>query len=176
MKKVASLLSALFFIAGASFGDQGMTAEQPEGVTLKYVLKAKETYGSGQTISVSFTLENVGEEKLWVLTWYTPLEGIKGRIFRVTCNGEEVPYLGRMIKRGNPSREDYVCIEPGQSIWSKVDLSLTYDLSKLGEYRVEFKGRIHDVTKEEDSLPRVQEKQRGMDIPGNTLTFRVIQP
>lgn len=175
MKQV-SCVAALLLIVFAAAGTYGQPPQKTEAAMLKYTLKAKESYTQDQEVNICFRLENVSNEKLWVLTWYTPLEGIKGKIFRVTRDGEKIPYQGRMVKRGNPARKHYVGIEPKSSLSAQVDLSLAYDLSKPGQYRVEFKGRLHDVTKEESSLPRSQDRHSGMDIAGNAVTFKLILP
>ena len=52
----------------------------------KYGLAAKDTFIKDGPIAINFTLQNTSNEKLWILTWYTPLEGLKGKIFQVTSN------------------------------------------------------------------------------------------
>ena len=152
----------------------GMNAiDQPEETVLKYTLEVQAEFAAGGAVNIKFTLENVSNEALNILTWYTPLEGLKGKIFKVTRNGEEIPYEGRMIKRGNPVREDYVRIAPGESASATVDLSSGYNLRARGEYRVEFKGRIHDVAREGQPLPRAPDASQAMDIKGNAAAFRV---
>lgn len=49
-----------------------------------------------------FTLENLSDETVYVLKWFTPLEGLFGDIFRITRDSEEIPYTGPMVKRGDP--------------------------------------------------------------------------
>jgi len=147
--------------------------DQPEEAVLNFKLEAEAGYAAIGAVDIKFTLENVSNEALYVLTWYTPLEGLKGKIFKVTRNGEEIPYEGRMIKRGNPAREDYVRIGPGETASATVDLSSGYDLGARGEYRVEFKGRIHDIAREGQPLPRTQDASQGMDVKGNAVAFRV---
>lgn len=152
----------------------GMNAiDQPQEAVLEYTLEAQAGFAAGQPVNIKFTLGNVSNETLYVLTWYTPLEGLKGKIFKVTRDGVEIPYEGRMVKRGNPVREDYVRIGPGESASATVDLSSGYNLSARGEYRVEFKGRIHDVAREGQPLPRAPDASQLMDVKGNAAAFRV---
>ena len=153
-----------------------MKTRQPREVILEYSLKAEEQYHVGREVNVEFALKNMTGQTLWVLTWYTPLEGMKGNIFRVTREGEAVLYTGRMVKRANPSKKDYVCIGPGKSVSATVDLSHGYDLSKPGEYRVEFNGRIHDMTVEEALLPRKMDLHKGLNLHGDAVTFKLIEP
>jgi peptidyl-Lys metalloendopeptidase len=82
---------------------------------LQYRLQAKENYRLGEPLVIEFTLENLSDHNVWVLTWYTPLEGLKGKIFEVTCDGKPVAYEGIMVKRGDPCRDDYVHI-PSKNI------------------------------------------------------------
>lgn len=151
------------------------TSEEAMSETLlKYRLEAEESYRAGGAVVIHFTLENVSAEPLTVLTWYTPLEGLYGDIFSVTRDGEEVLYQGRMVKRDDPHPEDYVRIEPGDSVSAEVDLARGYGLSTAGEYRVEFNGRIHDVARRDAPVPRAQDEHRGVEIPGNAVIFRLI--
>ena len=94
---------------GGSLTQRSIT-EQPLSSVLKYQLSASNSYVLGKPVIIKFTLYNLLDENIWVLTWYTPLEGLKGKIFLVTCNGKEIPYEGRMVKRGNPTQDDYIYI------------------------------------------------------------------
>lgn len=155
----------------------GEAAADPlEGETLKFSMTSAERYEVGKPVSICFTLENCSEKKVCVLTWYTPLEGIKGRIFKVSFGDETIHYQGRMIKRGNPARRDYICIDAGKSRSVDIDLAPVYNLSRPGEYRVEFKGIIHDIADDESSLPRTAANHQRLVITGNTITFTVIEP
>src|SRR5436853_7541895 len=108
-------------------------------VSLKYYLAAQSTYVLGKPVVIAFSLNNASSNDVWVLKWYTPLEGMKGKIFEVTCDGIQMPYEGRMVKRGNPLREDYVLINAGASAHAEFDLSQTYSLRDCTECRVKFK-------------------------------------
>ena len=50
-----------------------------------------------------------------VLTWHTPLEGVAGEMCSAMRDGHHVPCQGMLAKRGDPSREDYVAVEPGET-------------------------------------------------------------
>jgi hypothetical protein len=140
---------------------------------LRFYLASVGPHEPGQQVMVSFELRNGSTEAVWVLKWYTPLEGLKGRILRVRRDGTEIPYVGPMIKRGAPGREDYVLIPPSGRASSQFELSRFYDLSAPGDYRVEFVGRIHDVVPDGQPLPRPQEVQRAVDVPGDPLIIRI---
>ena len=143
------------------------------GPLLRYRLAADPGYTAGQPILIRFTLENMADGDLWVLTWYTPLEGLMGRIFTVTCDGREILYEGMMVKRGDPGSKDYMHISPHGSVSAVVDLSEAYPLHACRECRVRFRGRIHDVVRAKGTLPRKSDDHEGMDIEGNSVIFRI---
>jgi len=141
--------------------------------SLKYQLSANDSYVAGTPITINFTLENLLDENLWVLNWYTPLEGMRGEIFQVKCDGKEIHYEGMMAKRGDPDQDSYIHIVPGGSVSEVVDLTGVYNIPVSNECQVEFNGRIFDVLSSEDKLPRKRDEHQGMDITGNVVSFRV---
>lgn len=143
---------------------------------LTYSLTVPETVPSGQPVTVGFELENRSPAPVWVLAWNTPLEGMMNDIFRVERDGAEVPYEGPMVKRGNPSGSDYVRLSPGESVSAEVDLARGYDVSKPGSYRVDFRGRLHDVSSDGGEVPRPLDGHRSVEITGRAATFHVVPP
>jgi heat shock protein HslJ len=102
-------------------------------------LEAPESPTSGTVVHVRFTLTNTLSEGLFVLEWFTPLEGLAGDIFRVEREGVELTYRGKMVKRAPPTAEDYVWLDAGGSISAEVDLAEGYDVSQAGQYAVQFR-------------------------------------
>ena len=141
---------------------------------LRYRLEAEATYPAGGPASLVFTLENQSGQPVRVLAWYTPLEGLKGRVLKVTRDGKELLYRGRMVKRAVPRAEDYLLLGPGASTSATFDLAAAYDLSAPGRYRVEFVGRVLDVAPGGEAVPRSGDRQRGADVPGRPAEFRVV--
>lgn len=142
-------------------------------VSLRYRLDAQSSYVRGGPIVVGFKLENLSSFDMWILMWYTPLEGIKGKIFEVKCDGSDIPYEGRMVKRGNPEREDYVFLPAGGSVGTEFDLSQVYSVPECRECRLKFKGRIHHVVVDGQQFPQTADKHMSVDIPGNEVSFRI---
>ena len=142
-------------------------------VSLKYHLHAQSSYVLGKPVVITFSLESFSASDVWILKWYTPLEGIKGKIFKVTCDGVEIPYEGRMVKRGNPLREDYILLQPGASAHAEFDLSQVFSLRECNECRLQFKGRIHDVVFDEQQIARTLDQHVGVDVPGDPVSFRI---
>jgi hypothetical protein len=168
------LLLNLIIWSCAFFGENS-SADKQQDIVLRFKLEARNSYIIGQPVPITFTLENVTHKDVYVLTWYTPFEGIKGKIFKVTRNGIEIPYEGRMIKRGNPVRQDYIHIKPLGSVSSTVDLTLAFNMDVPGEYRIEFIKHIYDLTFDEKTLPRTQAEHQGVEVSGNAVTFRMIK-
>jgi peptidyl-Lys metalloendopeptidase len=160
---------------GAAQRATGMEVHKNEAQVLKYYLTSQQSYKVGQSVRIGFRIENVSRDRLWFLIWYTPFEGIRGKIFQVTRDGKSLQYQGRMVKRGEPRAEDYMRIDPGESLSVDVDLSAAYDFSIPGTYQVRFKGRIYDVVKDAAALPRKRDQHQIINITGNSVTFNVAQ-
>jgi hypothetical protein len=139
---------------------------------LRYNLSTSDKHVKGNPIIITFTLENLSNQDLWVLTWYTPLEGIKGEIFKIVCNGEEIPYEGRLVKRGLPTKDNYMSIGSRKSISAEVDLSTAYTFPTCNECIVSFNGMIYDVQKTYEFLPKKEHKP--FKIMGNSVSFSIV--
>ena len=140
---------------------------------IKFQLEAHSSYVQGEPVKIKFTLTNVSSQNLWVLKWYTPLEGIKGKIFQLVCDGEDVQYQGRMMKRGEPDQNDYVQLPAGGLVSAEVDLSAAYSLSSGRKCNLTFRGEIHDVIFGEQLTVRTSEEHHPMKISGNMVTFTI---
>ena len=144
-------------------------------ILLQYELQSKQSYRLGEHIIIDFKLENLSDHDLWVLSWYTPLEGLKGRIFDATCDGKPVQYEGIMTKRGNPTREDYIHIPSKGSVSATIDLSEAYKMPpECSECKVKFTGRIHDFSDRSEIIPKQNNEHNAIDIPGNVVSFRCV--
>jgi hypothetical protein len=109
---------------------------------------------------------------MYVLKWYTPLEGFAGRIFRVTRNGEGIPYEGIEASRGAPLPDEYVYLEPGGSTSAINDLASVYDFSKTGTYRIVFiSPRISQIAYTEDEMAKSVDDLVPVEMPSNVVTL-----
>lgn len=123
---------------------------------------------------IRFVLANPSQAPVWVLKWNTPLEGWMGSIFTVAGpGGTELPYTGPMVKRGDPSRDEYVQIPPGGEVDAVVDLANVYDLRQPGRYRLAVTGGIADLTADPASLPRPREQHQGVELRCGEVTLDV---
>jgi len=89
---------------------------------------------------VLFYIDNNTDEDIRMLIWGTPFEQqLSADILSVTHNGQTLPYLGRMIKRGTPLEADYINVPAGMRLDSPLDLSKSYGVANAGEYSVALK-------------------------------------
>lgn len=97
-----------------------------------------------EAVEVTVTLTNVSAQPVRLLKWYVPGDGLKNSMFEVAYNGEAVKYIGPHYKRLAPRTEDYITLNPGESLSGPVNLSNMYDLSKSGTYSIRYDvGSMH---------------------------------
>jgi heat shock protein HslJ len=144
------------------------------GLSLGCSLEMDETYPVGEPVNLQFQLHNHTDHPLYVLVWYTPLEGIAGDIFQVTRDGEELLYQGLLAKRGDPMREEYASIDPGEVASGEVDLGMAYDLSSPGSHQVQFTAGLPDVTDDASLVPRKRDDHQSQSLSCNTVGFRIL--
>ncbi len=144
------------------------------GPGLEVRIEADGKPGNPAPATIRFILTNRGRDSLYVLDWYTPLEGMQGNLFDVTRDGKEVSYRGMMVKRGDPGRESYHPLQPGQSLEARVSLADGYEVSSPGLYTVTFDWRGRgDVTADAGTLPRPRGDHQGPRLRSNSVAFTV---
>jgi hypothetical protein len=133
------------------------------------------SWGSGEPVKVHFALINLTSEKLYVLDWFTPFEGIVGDIFRVTYNGQPIPYQGIHAMRENPSPESYIVLEPAGTEIVEVNLSEVYDFSRPGIYSIAYKSPpASDMALSEDAFVKTLDELGPVYIPSNEITVEIV--
>ena len=111
---------------------------------LKARLITKASYASDEPVRVEFDLANREDQDLYILTWYTPLEGLISDCLRVERDGERLYYDGLLAKRGEPTRENYVLVPAGRKVSNVFDLNSAYDVSDPGHYSVALETEVRD--------------------------------
>jgi hypothetical protein len=79
------------------------------------------------------TFKNTSEEDILV-TKRNLLVGAEGEHltwspFTITNNGNQMPYSGMLVKRREPSKEDYTTLRPGQVVEASTNISRPYKLA-----------------------------------------------
>ncbi|MEW6703913.1 MAG: protease [Pseudomonadota bacterium] len=143
---------------------------------LQCSLQAPARAEAGAALPLRFTLTNAGAAAVWVLTWNTPFErqGWLAPYVELTRDGVPVRYQGPAMKRGEPSAEHYLRLEPGASRTAEVDLALPFDLSRPGRYRVQPRLQLHDVAGAAARVPRPRSAHTGRRLPCNAVEFDLV--
>jgi hypothetical protein len=174
----ASLVACRAARAAPATGPQAIPSPTAQGtlseIALGATLKIPATLASGEEVNLEFTLINSTRSELYVLKWYTPLEGIMGEIFDVKRDGQVVPYEGILAYRGVPSPEDYVRLDAGGSASAEVDLADAYDFSQAGEYTITFiSPRISHVARTEGEMAKTLDELGPVQIASEPVTVRI---
>ncbi len=172
LTEAKSIVESFKRIDRASDSDHGSIASK-SGLIAH--LEIPERLPVGESLNIKFTVENVSDIPIYVLKWYTPLEGIAGEIFRVTHDGQVVPYEGILASRMPPTADAYVFLNPGESASAVVDLSKSYNFSQLGEYRIKFiSPRISHIARTEAEMANTYEELGLVDIPSNEVSIEIV--
>jgi hypothetical protein len=150
------------------------TMLEPPETELEAALDVPATLPTGAAVPLHFTLTNTTHTSLYVLKWYTPLEGIAGEIFRVERGGQVIPYAGILATRAAPTRDNYVLLSPGESASAEVDLATAYDFSQAGVYTIEFiSPRISHVARTEAELAKTLDDLHPVQIGSEPVTVEI---
>jgi hypothetical protein len=143
-------------------------------VALESILELPESVTAGSSVKLTFTLVNRSEDELYVLTWYTPLEGIAGEIFDVSRDGQPVPYEGILASRAVPTAENYVLLAPGKTATAMVDLAEAYDFAEPGVYTIAFRSpRISHVALSIDRIADSMDDLGPVEVLSNEVLIEV---
>ncbi|MGD2166169.1 MAG: hypothetical protein PVH50_11660, partial [Anaerolineae bacterium] len=178
------LLQKLKTIPAPAENEDQTASERTAGAQLEARLQAPELVRSGKSVEVVFTLVNKSEMDLYVLEWYTPLEGVAGDIFRVERCGEPVPYQGPLVMRADPRSQDYIFLRAGSSVSTTFDLASVgdtgkplYDVSKPGDYVISFiSPRISHLATTEREIASSVDDLGPVEIPSNSIVIEVASP
>jgi hypothetical protein len=173
-----NILFSALVVMGLALGavaliSPGETVEPPE-TQLEAILEVPATLPGGEAVNLRFTLINNTDTRLYVLKWFTPLEGLGGEIFRVEREGQVIPYEGPLASRAVPTPDAYVSLDAGESVSAEVDLATAYDFSKAGEYTIEFLSpSISHVARTEAQMAKTMDDLRPVQIPSNVVTIEI---
>lgn len=135
-----ALLLALTTVGAASAAPKGRLVAMTE-----LAVENKAVFDGSEALTARWTLHNDTVETLQVLVWHTPLAGFSNDLFYVERDGEPVPYIGRLVKWGTPTAEDYVEIESGGSVSATFDPSAVYDMSQPGQYTIAYRSELLEL-------------------------------
>ena len=105
-------------------------------------ISTKREFKFGEEIVCEVTIANSHDRDRYMLARNTPLEGLRSPLFTVTRSGKILPYDGKLLKRGPPSKEEYVFVRAKSSVSVSVDLSRVFSFASSGTYNVQLKTRL----------------------------------
>jgi hypothetical protein len=150
--------------------DEQILDEAP-GPVLSAILEMPSHLTNGKTVELRFTLVNNSEAGLYVLTYFTPLEGrLMGEILCVQRDGQTIPYKGPEAERADPTPDAYVFLDAGASVSATVDLAAAYDFSEAGEYTIGFSSpRMSHVARTEGEMATSVDDLGPVAMPSNQV-------
>jgi peptidyl-Lys metalloendopeptidase len=158
---IVGVIALLAGAVGASAATHGLTSE---------IQAEKATLSASDDVFVRFTLHNESDEDLYVLSWQTPLRGVDENIFDVRRDGQQVDYIGRLFKWATPRAEDFVRVPAGGSVSARVELSSVYDISRSGEYSIQYRVPVREALRATGA--KVAAAKLG-NIESNVLTLGI---
>jgi len=96
------------------------------------------TTTADQEVMVDLTFTNTGSETVRLLKWFVPDGDLEDSVFMVMRDGKPVQYVGPHYKRGVPTLQDTVTLEPGATLTRSVDIAGYYDFSASGVYTIQY--------------------------------------
>lgn len=130
---IKSAVSMALLLAAGMAGGQGM-----DDVSMALAVDA----GEGQ-VRVTVHLENRGARPVFVPRAVAAATQLDGRLFDVrdARTGQEVPYQGRMVKRGPLTADDFVVLAPHATHRHTIDITPAYAfLPGPHDYRLAYAG------------------------------------
>ncbi len=114
-------------------------AEQAAGEVEVSLSVGSTSLRAHEDVAVTVTYTNRSSEPVQLLRWFVAgQQSIPEGLFEVYRDGQEVEYRGPHIKRMEPRAQDFIVLQPGQSVSGQAALSGLYDLSASGTYSVRF--------------------------------------
>ncbi|HEX8439853.1 protease [Archangium sp.] len=144
--------------------------------TLDCTMSVPPSLKVGEPVQLRFQLTNPTAQPLFVLNWNTPLEGLFNNYLQVTRNGTDIPYRGPMFKRGAPEADAYVSVPAGKSVEASVEVSLAYDFTQPGHYRLAFRNELLDVTPNQAEVPHPLERFQPMTVKCPAVETTIVSP
>lgn len=141
MKKLLFILSFFTILIYSNCKKKQVNTPQTPMVTTT-IQSNKTSYALGESIEITFSVENTNEKKQRFCYWQTPLETpLTADCFKITNGTNTVLYNGILVKRMPPTDEDYITLTSKESRTNTIVLKEDYVLNEKGIYEITFQGR-----------------------------------
>jgi len=142
-------------------------------LALQCTVAAPARVAVGQPVPLRFALANRGPVALKVLEWGTPFEGWFGAYVEVSRDGVAISYRGPMVKRGDPTADEYLRIAAHRTRRAEVDLAQPFELAIPGVYRVRPRITLFDVAAAGTPVPRPRDRHAPLALNCPEFEIRV---
>ena len=157
MKKAVLPILAVFALSA--------NAAKPQ---LDVELSVSETFVDGGNVYATLKITNSGKGPKKLLKWYTNLD--EQHIFKVSRDGQSVPYQGPHYKRPAPTDADFLKLTPGQTLEKTFELSNLYDMTQTGSYSITYDAHSFHLFGNKGQAKKAERK--GVEIlESNTVSF-----
>jgi len=92
-------------------------------------------YQKSDKLTIRFTFRNTTKNSVKLLKWNTPLEGFKSNFLNITHNGKKVAYIGKLVRRGEITKSDFITLNPNEVRTVILDLEKGYAIREPGKYK-----------------------------------------
>ena len=149
-KLLKKTLFAIILLIIFTHSVEGFTPVEVKPFRCEISTSAEQQLSHG--VYLTFTVINLTDHELQLLSWYTPFEGFLSDMFIIEGDvGDPLGYNGMMVKRSTPSIEDYLILPAKDKVEITLDLTQAYALTQ-GEYTVQLASKNWHYKHHETSL------------------------
>lgn len=144
---------ALMQTLSVSYAESSLKAKLLQNLSTGFVdssievelsMQHQDGYFSTDQLILDVTLTNVSKDEVTFLKWETPFENdFTGNMLTIQHEGEEVSYIGKIVKRAPPEEGDFITLAAGETISTSIDISQGYAIEHRGDYTVAFNKHLH---------------------------------
>lgn len=135
MKRLIAVLLSPLVLSGCNANEMKTSSNE-----IRIACQANSSALAEGAVVLDCTARNESSRTLRLLPWNTPLEPqLRGRFLKVTnADGEQLNYRGMMVKRAAPTDDDYLILDPGQTVENSLDLTISYSFCPNTSYRINY--------------------------------------
>ena len=89
-------------------------------------------------VACSFEFTNNANQDLYLLKRNTPLEGLNSQFVTVSLDGRPLEYEGILVYRLPPTKDEFVLLKAGESIFASVQITAVFSIDTDGLYTVQY--------------------------------------
>lgn len=125
---ISTIFAALALVSASAVAGDGVK-------TMHGVSEQVSVESSGGRVVVQLTVDNQGTQPVYVPKAIYEDDELIAPVFdiRDARTGKAIEYIGRKVKRGPITKDDYVAVKPGAKRSNRIDITPSYDFA-AGEH------------------------------------------